>query len=116
MSFLSPDEALSNIYPRMKIYIIYGGRGGGGCGGEREREREILTWDRNGYVHCSCINVGCLVLVYTLFYPVLVGIRLLVLPLQNTTDYGLKQQKLLPVLESGSPRKGGQRVSRFGFP
>ena len=38
---------------------------------------------------------------YTLFYLVLVGISLLALPLQNTTDYGLKQQKLLPVLEAG---------------
>ena len=52
---------------------------------------------------------------YTIFYLVLVGISLLLLPLQNTTDYGLKQQKLLPVLESGSPKKGGQQVSRFGF-
>ena len=52
---------------------------------------------------------------YTLFYLVLVGISLLALPLQNTTDYGLKQQKLLPVLESGSPKKGGQQVNRFGF-
>ena len=54
-------------------------------------------------------------MVYTIFYLVLVGISLLLLPLQNTTDYGLKQQKLLPVLESGSPKKGGQQVSRFGF-
>ena len=35
--FLSPDETLSNIYPRMKnLHIIYGGRGGDGWWRERE--------------------------------------------------------------------------------
>ena len=48
--FLSPDETLSNIYPRMKnLHIIYGGRGGDGWWREREvGGGEILTWDRNG--------------------------------------------------------------------
>ena len=49
VSFLSPDEALSNIYPRMRIYIyLWGEEEMAGGGGEREREREILTWNRNG--------------------------------------------------------------------
>ena len=53
---------------------------------------------------------------YALFHLVLVGIGLLALPLQNTTDYGLRQQKLLPVLELEAQEKGVSRLAGLASP